>query len=125
MNPVDTQCRSKSEIKIKQLDLFMEARQCQCQLVRPKKDLTGLSLGFHKCLMRNDCFQLLDVWKTENRGERLRILTCLKYKSQLNHGFVRKVELIFDLWKERTLNVKTDTNEVKPTNDQNRTSTIL
>lgn len=71
-----------------------------------KKDLSGLSLGFHKRLMRNDCFQLLYVWKTENRGEHLGILTCLKYKSQMNHGFVRKVELMFDSWKERTLNVK-------------------
>lgn len=70
-----------------------------------KRDLIGLLLGFHKRLMRNDCFQLLYVWKTENRGESLGIRTCLKYKSQMNHGFVRKVELIFDLWQERTLNV--------------------
>lgn len=62
-------------------------------LYGPKKDLSRLSLGFHKCLMWNDYFQLLYIWKTENRVEHLGILTCLKYKSQMNHGFMQKAQM--------------------------------
>lgn len=91
---------------MKQFDLFMETRQCQCQRVLPKKGFNRAFTGVSQTSYEKWLFPIAVCMENWKQRERLGSRSCLKYRSQMNHGFVCKVELIFDLWREWMLNVK-------------------